>query len=225
MSCRSEFAEFTRVSEPVRSDKDVEVLDLLPLKLTPGMSFRFSIAAEDTARKHGNRPFAGVFAARCFRRGTTCRSVRREIEQRKAFEQAYEVQMELAAEIQAVSVKRPEPGVSPEQFQAQRESELIAIVRNQKVIGTAVARVADRFEEFLVEVKNNRLDEAENEIAPGQKIEARFDVGIIQPIRRLDQELISLATRNLDNCREPRTKKPSCRRQLTRHARPPTGVG
>ena len=64
-----------------------------------------------------------------------------------------------------------------------------------------MSRVADRFEEFLVEVKNNRLDEAENAIAPGQKIEARFDVGIIQPIRRLDQELIAIATRNLDNCR------------------------
>ena len=127
--------------------------------------------------------------------------LRREIEQRKAFEQAYEVQMELASEIQAVSVRLPEPGVSSEQFQAQRESELIAIVRNQKGIGTAVARVADRFEEFLVEVKNNRLDEAENIVAPGNKIETRFDAGIIQPIRRLDQNLISLATRNLDNCR------------------------
>ena len=100
-----------------------------------------------------------------------------------------------------IAVKRPAPGVSPEQFRAQREAELIAIVRNQKGIGTAVARVADRFEEFLVEVKNNRLDEAENAVAPGQKIETRFDAGIIQPIRRLDQELISLATRNLDNCR------------------------
>ena len=70
------FAELASVSEPVRSAKDVGSLDLLPLKLTPGMSFRFSIAAEDSRpRSTGNRPFPGVFAARGIRRGTACRSV------------------------------------------------------------------------------------------------------------------------------------------------------
>ena len=197
-----EIAELGNSGAPIRQHKDVQVLDLLPLRLTPGTSFRFSVAAEDTCPGNHGIGKSQEFLLRIVSdEELRADLLRREIEQRKAFEQAYEVQMELAAEIQAVAAKRPEPGVSASQFQSQRESELIALVRSQKSIGTAVARVADRFEEFLVEVKNNRLDEAENAIAPSQKIEARFDEGIIQPIRRLDQELISLATRNLDNCR------------------------
>lgn len=62
-------------------------------------------------------------------------------------------------------------------------------------------RVANRFEEFLVEVKNNRLDEAENQLAPEQRIETRFDERIIGPIRQLDSEMISLASRQFDNAR------------------------
>ena len=55
------------------------------------------------------------------------------------------------------------------------------------------------------------MDEAENELeqedklTSAQKLENRFDFGIIQPIRKLDRELISLATRNLDNCRRAAT--------------------
>ena len=78
---------------------------------------------------------------------------------------------------------------------------MIELVRNQKGVGTAIDRVANRFEDFLVEVKNNRLDEAENAIAPDQRIETRFDQKIIRPIRQLDSELVSMATRHLDDCR------------------------
>ncbi len=195
-------ADLANQPEIVREARDFAVLDLLPLKLTPGTSFRFVVAANDTRPETPGVGKSQEFLLRVVSdEELRADLLRREIEQRKAFEQAYEVQMELATEIQAVAAKQPEDGISPEQFQSQREAELIGLIRNQKSIGTAVARVADRFEEFLVEVKNNRLDEAENEVAPGQNIEARFDAGIIQPIRRLDAELISLATRNMDNCR------------------------
>jgi len=188
--------------EPVRDVKDVAVLDLKPLKLPPGISFRFSVAATDT--KPGS-PSVGKSQEFLLRVVTDeelrADLLRREIEQRKAFEQAYEKQMQLATDLLAISSREVPSGADAEAFKTQRESDLIALVREQKGIGTSIARVADRFEEFLIEVKNNRLDEAENEIAPSQKIEARFDLGIIQPIRELDMELISLATRNVDNCR------------------------
>ncbi len=196
------FADFANQQSALREIKDYAVLDLRPLRLTPGISFRFSVAVVDSCPSPPGIGKSQEFLLRIVtNEELRADLLRREIEQRKAFEQAYEVQMELASEIQAIPVKRAAAGVSPEQFLTQRESELIALVRNQKSIGTSIARVADRFEEFLVEVKNNRLDEAENEVAPSQKIETRFDTGIIQPIRKLDQELISLATRNLDNCR------------------------
>ena len=70
------FAEFANSPEPTRAAKDVEVLDLLPLKLTPGMSFRFAVAAEDTRPEiAGNWPFPGIFVASCFGRGTPGRFV------------------------------------------------------------------------------------------------------------------------------------------------------
>ena len=128
--------------------------------------------------------------------------LRREIEQRKAFDdQGYQVQMALMTEVQAIAARTREPGMSLEDYDSKREAALIGLVRKQKGIGTTLDRVADRFEEFLVEVTNNRLHEAENQLAPDQRIETRFDERIIKPIRRLDAELVSLASRHLDNSR------------------------
>ena len=128
--------------------------------------------------------------------------LRREIEQRKAFDdQAYQVQLALMTEIQAIAARTRTEDVSQEEFDSKREAALISLVRKQKGVGTVLDRVANRFEEFLVEVKNNRLDEAENQLAPEQRIETRFDERIIGPIRQLDSELISLASRQFDNAR------------------------
>ncbi len=189
-------------ANPIKEVSDVQVLDLESLKLTPGMSFRFSVAAEDICPNPAGIGNSQQFLLRVVTneelRGDL---LRREIEQRKAFEQAYEKQMELASELQIVTVKPREPSQTELQYRAQREADMIGLIRNQKAIGTSIAQVADRFEEFLVEIKNNRLDEAENELFPGQTIESRFDGKIIQPIRRLDAELISLAARHMDQCR------------------------
>lgn len=197
------FAEFGLPDgQPVRESKDVSVLDLLPLNLAPGTSFRFAVAASDS---HPGQPNVGRSQEFLLRvvsdEELRADLLRREIEQRKAFDQAYQIQMELSTELQAIEARQLGPGVSPDDFDSQREAALIGLVGSQKGIGTAIDRIASRFEEFLVEVKNNRLDEAENEIAPDQRIETRFDQKIIQPIRRLDQELVTLATRHMDNCR------------------------
>lgn len=196
------FAEFQSGESTTREVKDVAVLDLRPLQLQPGMSFRFSICAADSNPKTPGIGKSQEFLLRVVsNEELRADLLRREIEQRKAFEQAYEKQMALGAELQVQVLKKRTDDLTPEQFLARREQELIALVRSQKGIGTGIAQVADRFEEFLVEIKNNRLDEAENELFPGQTIEARFDGAIIQPIRLLDQELVALATRNIDNCR------------------------
>ena len=187
---------------PTTQVKDYATLDLLPLKLQPGTSFRFSVAAKDN---HPGVPKIGrsqEFLLRVVSDDELRADLlRREIEQRKAFDQAYQSQLVLASELEAIALRRIEDGTAKDDFDSQRESILIQLVQRQKGVGTAIDQVASRFEEFLVEVKNNRLDEAENEIAPDQRIETRFDERIIKPIRRLDQELVSLATRHVDNCR------------------------
>ena len=188
---------------PVRQIKDYAQLDLIPYNLTPGTSFRFSLTAKDTLPATPNVGKSQEFLLRVVSDDELRADLlRREVEQRKAFDdQAYQVQMELMADLEAVTARPREPEMTQEDFDAQRESVLINLIRKQKGVGTAMDRIANRFEEFLVEVKNNRLDEAENQLAPDQRIEARFDERIIKPIRRLDAELVTLATRHLDNSR------------------------
>ena len=134
--------------------------------------------------------------------------LRREIEQRKAFEQIYQAQLELMAELEGVAASEAEPDTTEEKFHALREAKIISMIRDQKRVGTSIDRIANQFEDFLVEVKNNRLDEAENELMPSQRIEKRFDEKIIQPIRWLDQELIAVVTRQMDNCRRVERDQP-----------------
>ncbi|MDE0936469.1 MAG: hypothetical protein OSA89_11185 [Mariniblastus sp.] len=188
---------------PIRQVKDFAELDLELLGLSPGTSFRFSVTAKDN---HPGKPNVGRSQEFLLRVVTDeelrADLLRREIEQRKAFDdQAYQVQLALMTEIQAIAARTRQDGVSQEEFDSKREAALIALVRKQKGVGTVLDRVANRFEEFLVEVKNNRLDEAENQLAPDQRIETRFDERIIGPIRQLDSELISLASRQFDNAR------------------------
>jgi signal transduction histidine kinase len=89
-----------------------------------------------------------------------------------------------------------------EEWERTRQNSLIALFRSQRGIGTSVDSIANRFEEFLVEVKNNRLDEEMQAIDPARTIESRFSNEIIEPIRVLDAEWIANACRNLDNCRK-----------------------
>ena len=186
---------------PVREIDDVNALDLEPLRLTPGTSFRMAIAAVDTRPNPAGVGKSQEFLLRIVsEEELRADLLRREEEQRQAFEQAYNSQQELTAELQAIAAMRPE-GKPLEKFDADRESRLISLNRDQKLVGTSLDRIANRFEEFLVEVKNNRLDEGEEDLPVEQTIERRFDQKIIQPIRGLDLDFISLATRNLDNCR------------------------
>jgi hypothetical protein len=186
---------------PIREIKDVNVLGLEPLGLQPGTSFRFAVSAVDNCPQPPGVGRSQEFLLRIVtEEELRADLLRREIEQRKAFEQAYNSQQELTSELQAVAAMKPE-GTPLPKFDADRETRLINLIRDQKLVGTSVDRIAGRFEEYLVEVKNNRLDEEENEQAPEQTIERRFDERIIQPIRELDATLISLSTRQLDNCR------------------------
>ena len=188
-------------SEKIQSEVEtVSVLELEQLKLQPDTSFRFSVNAHDNRPQESNTASSTEFLLRVVTEETLRADLlRREKEQRTAFEQAYNSQLELITNLQAVEA-RTSDSLTAEQFAETRSNELIGLSRDQKVIGTSADAIATRFEEFLVEVKNNRLDEAEAEYE-GQTIEKRFDKGIVQPIRQMDSELISLASRNLDNCR------------------------
>ena len=199
---KSVYFDILPTERPVNEFKDVAVLDLEPLTLPHGTTLRVTMNVEDSKPTTPNQAASKEFLLRVVS-DEELRSdlLRREIEQRKAFEQIYQAQLELMSAVQVVGATEMAEGMDPDKFHRALETKLIELIRDQKGVGTSVDRIADRFEEFLVEVKNNRLDEAENALAPDQRIETRFDKKIIRPIRSMDQDMISVANRNMDNCR------------------------
>lgn len=182
---------------------EVEVLDLQPLGLTPGASLRFVVEAQDFQPSGDGIGRSSELLLRIVTpEELRADLLRREVEQRKAFLNARDQQVDMTGELSGWLAAWSE-NESTESFAASQEAGLIRLLRDQKGLGTMVDRVASRFEEFLVEVKNNRIDESEAAagIEPRNRLMARFDNGIIQPIRELDRDPIARATRQLDAVR------------------------
>jgi hypothetical protein len=190
------------LSKATAQVNDVVALEMKPFDLLPGTSFRFSVVGKDFYPDAENVGRSQEFLLRVVTEAELRSDLlRREIEQRQAFDQAYQAQLLLTTELQTIVLNKRSDDQSEQEFIASQEQALIAATREQKSIGTRVVRIADRFEDFLVEVKNNKLDEAENEVAPEQKIETRFDLRIIRPIRKMDENSIALAARHMEHCR------------------------
>lgn len=188
-------------SPPVPEHQDVAVLQLEELRLAPGSSLRFVLQARDNQSGDVGLGKSREFLLRVVTEEELLADLlRREIDQRKAFQAAYDAQLELVSQTRQLSAVAA-PHQSPEKLQEDRQTDLLGIHRGQRAIGTTIDGIARRFEEFLVEVQNNRLDEETRKVDPQRTIEARFDGAIIQPIRQLDQEWVSAAARGLDNCR------------------------
>ncbi len=181
--------------------KSVDVLDMEPLGVPTGVSLNVAIAVADSNTLTG----PGVGLSRKFLLRVVTEDelradlLRREIEQRQAFELILKNQEELQVDLRALAATVNETGATLDD--AKIAGDMLGWQRRQKLVGTNMATVADRFEEFLVEVQNNRLDETETEIDASQSIEVRFNERIIEPIRALDQEGITQAVQLLDQSR------------------------
>lgn len=175
--------------------RTVDVLDLEPLSVPTGVGLNLNVAVVDNNTRSG----PGVGKSRAFLLRVVTEDelrsdlLRREIEQRKAFELVLKNQEELQVDLRSLAANASQ-GVN----QSSVEATMLGWQRRQKLVGTNIATIADRFEEFLVEVKNNRLDEAENRIDASRSIEVRFNDRIIEPIRQLDQTTIIEAVQLLD---------------------------
>ncbi len=177
----------------------VSVLELEPLGLEPGVAFRFVLSATDFAVPAAATGSSREFLVKIVTPEELISDLlRREIEQRGVFQMAYDRQLELTSQLkQSVAA-----GAGPDAA-AKRdlEARLLALYREQRAVGTSVVAVADRFDEFLVEVYNNRLDEQSGVTDPGQSIQGRFENDIIAPIRSMDEQLISAAAAGMDQAR------------------------
>ncbi|MEZ6096234.1 MAG: hypothetical protein R3C03_18745 [Pirellulaceae bacterium] len=180
---------------------DVAVMELEQLKLQAGTSLRFDLAANDNQQPTAATGRSREFLVRVVTEDELRADLlRREIEQRKSFQQAYDSQMQLISELREV-VAAPAANLPPEDVINQRQDRLVSLYRSQRGIGTSVDLIAKRFEEFLVEVFNNHLDDELKELDPEQTLTRRFNDRIINPIRRMDAELITAAANQIDASR------------------------
>jgi len=170
--------------------KSVAVFDVEPLEIPEDVSLRVTLAADDNNTLSG----PGTGKSREFLLRVVSEEelradlLRREIEQRKAFELIIGNQEKLIYDLQANAdaVVDENSDLKPDEVL----DNLRDVQRRQKLVGTNVSRIADHFQDFLVEAINNRLDEAESEIQQTQSIRERFDERIIRPIRGLDGKQI-----------------------------------
>ena len=212
--------EFPVGQEHQRSTEQLQRLDLRPDGIPVGTTFRLNILAWDNQpTEDGTIVDPGQSREFLLRVVTEDELredlLRREVEQRGAFEQAYANQLDLQAELRALAAALPEKAEDPEaqqrvvaRFFEEREAKLLAHYRRQKIIGTNVIAVADRFRSFMIEAENNRLDEnleglggeIQEEIAT-RSLKERFGNEIVEPIVQLDQNQITAAFQGIDACR------------------------
>ncbi len=170
--------------------RSLSTIDLEPLNIPTNVSLRLSINAYDNNTLTG--PGKGkprVFLLRVVTEDELRQELlRREIEQRKAFELILENQQKLIYDLQGISdqTNAQNPAKAKDVLDQLREAQ-----RRQKLVGTNASVIGDRFEDFLAEALNNRLDESESEAGASQSYEVRYNQKIVQPIRELDRRQIA----------------------------------
>ncbi len=191
------------------------ILDLRPENIPVGVTLRVHVLAWDNQPGEAEPGKSREFLLRVVSEDELRADLlRREVEQRNAFEQAYNNQLELQAELRAMAAANPlkadtkaEQDKIIEEFFMKRENNVLASQRRQKIIGTNIAAVADRFESFLVEAENNRLDESEKNLKPDEDdddtrtYKERVSSDIVNPIRSLDENEIVAAAQSIGECR------------------------
>lgn len=187
--------------------RTVDVLDLERFDVPVNVSLKLTVRVVDNNTLNG--PGSGTSQTFTLRvvseEELRADLLRREIEQRKAFQSLVNNQESFEVDVRAAAATLADSAAPlPESDAA---GEILTWQRRQKLIGTNMAQIADRFEEYLVEVKNNRLDEAENEINPAQSIEVRFLDRIIGPIRQLDETEVVASGRLLDKASRVRENR------------------
>jgi hypothetical protein len=170
-----------------------EAMELAPLEIPPGSGLNFHVSATDNDDISG--PNAGKSSDFLLRVVTEeelrTDLLRREKEQRQEFERLLKNQDDLITDGRAL-----EAGVKGSaNLQAEQRDLLMQMQRRQKVLTGNVGAIADRLDAIVIEVDNNRLEEADG------KIQTRLKRDIIQPMRTLVETSAPEAMQRLDQSR------------------------
>ena len=117
--------------------------------------------------------------------------LRREKEQRQEFERLLKNQEELLTDCRALQAGiRGAAALTPQQ-----KDQLMQYQKRQKLVGQNTGAIAERLASIVIEVQNNRLEEA------GGKLQARLTDDIIAPMQEVAEALVPAAVQLLDRTR------------------------
>jgi hypothetical protein len=191
----------TTGTQPLRSlaklpDRDVRfdhIFDLEPFALPTGVSLSFFIEAEDNNSVSG--PGVGrstVFLVRVVtEEELRAALLAREREQRVEFEKRIKVQDELLTDSRALLAGvRGRPDLDDDQ-----RDQLTKAGKRQKTVGDDLSRIARRFEDVVVEVRQNRIE------AEDGPLQTRLTGQIITPLWTIANESVASVTQLLERSR------------------------
>ncbi|MDX1944381.1 MAG: hypothetical protein SFU86_03165 [Pirellulaceae bacterium] len=170
-----------------------DALELAPLKIPTGSGLNFHFAAADNNDIGG--PTVGKSSDFLLRVVTEeelrTDLLRREKEQRQEFERIVKNQEDLLTDSRALqAAARGAAALSPQQ-----KDLLMQYQKRQKLVGQNTGAIAERLASIVIEVQNNRLEEA------GGKLQGRLENDIIGPMREVAETLVPELTQLLDRTR------------------------
>jgi hypothetical protein len=205
------------IGGPSISVETPRILDLRDLNVPVDVGLRVVVSATDNNTLDG--PKTGVSREFLFRVVTEQELhrdlIRREVEQRKAFEQAIKRQEELKIDMMILQTSTQDiPSDNSDSNQEERLNSLISFQRRQSVIETNVYRINEQFVGFVVEANNNRIGLIRNkpgdaEQAGSDEKEQMFDAlqnrmqqRIIEPLNELNRAngLFSQSDQAIEAC-------------------------
>jgi hypothetical protein len=170
-----------------------ESLELAPLKIPTGsgLSFRFEAADNDDV-SGPNIGRSSEFLVRIVTEEELRTDLlRREKEQRQEFERLAKNQEDLLTDSRAfeAAVK------GKSDLTAEQKDSLLQYHKRQKLVGQNTSAIAERMSAIVIEVQNNRLEEA------GGRLQTRLTKEIVEPLQMVAGELIPAAVASLDKTR------------------------
>lgn len=183
---------------PARLADFETIFDLEPLAVPTGVSLSFFVEAQDNNTVSG--PGIGrstVFLVRVVtEEELRAALLGREREQRVEFEKRIKLQDELHTDCQALLA-----GVrTAADLSDDHRAQLARLEKRQKSVGDDLARIARRFEEIVVEIRQNRIEE---ERGP---VQTRLSEKIIAPLWGVANEGISAVTNELQRATRQATQ-------------------
>ena len=182
-----------------------DLFDLEPLNIPAGAGLTFALVATDNDAISGANEgrSADILLRVVTEEELRTDLLRREREQRQELERLLKTQEGILIETTAMLADVKSGQDSLESLSADMRANLLQMMRTQRVLGTNLSAIASRFQSFLIEVINNRIDEEKG------TLRRRLQDKIITPLQGLDQfevqdsiRGIELSRRSLDKPEE-----------------------